>query len=561
MKVLGLPKSTRNMSFLQFCVICLLSVTFGHETDPRGNPAISQDFQAARTLGEPWPQPQQYIKSTSYMIVKTDTFKFISNSQDCSILNKALKRYLQLLFSTKCAASSFQKQVKATKWMDKENLSGYLYNISVKINVCEEWPHMNMDEQYLLKINTADEPGKGLLFANSVWGALRGLETLSHIIYQNSNNEFLINSTFILDYPRFSYRGILLDTSRHFIPVHILLQNLDAMAMNKMNVFHWHIVDDQSFPYVSSRFPDLSEKGAFNPTTHIYSLSDVAHIIQYARERGIRVLPEFDTPGHTQSWGKGQPGLLTSCYDKGVPDGTFGPINPILDSSYKFLSSFFAEVAKLFPDSYIHLGGDEVSFSCWQSNPNITSFMKQHGFVSNYSKLEEYYMTRLVKIVQDLKKSYIVWQEVFDNNVKIKSDTVIHVWKSGQESELQNVTAAGYNALLSTCWYLNYINYGNDWPSYYKCDPQAFNGTAQQKKLVLGGEACMWGEYVDGTNAISRTWPRASAVAERLWSSQSLTSADDAEPRLEEQRCRMMKRGLKVEPVNGPGFCECDHLV
>lgn len=555
------------MKLLLFLCFHVLPLIFAHNFDPSDRPQRNQQLQISPTIGMPWPLPQQYVIYKSYMAFKPDNFKFITNDDNCTILKNAIKRYEQLMFLDKCLSQDniyiekdnlFKQQRKFSNFAKDDN---YLYNISVKINKCEEWPHMNMDEQYLLKINSPDIPGQGLLYSNTVWGALRGLETLSQIIYQNSNGMFIVNSTFILDYPRFSHRGVLLDTSRHFIPVNILLQNLDAMAQNKMNVFHWHIVDDQSFPYVSKLYPNLSTKGAFNPKTHIYSLNDVANVINYARERGIRVLPEFDTPGHTLSWGKGQPNLLTPCFNKGVSDGTFGPIDPTVESSYNFLSSFFAEVAKIFPDSYVHLGGDEVSFDCWKSNPNITAFMKKHKFGSDYSKLEEYYESRLLEIISKLKKSYIVWQEVFDNKVKVKPDTVIHVWKNPQSEEMARVTAAGFNSLLSTCWYLNYINYGSDWSSFYLCDPYAFNGTEKQKKLVLGGEACMWGEYVDGVNVMSRTWPRASAVAERLWSSINITNVETAIPRLEEHRCRMLQRGLKVEPVNGPGFCKCDYVT
>lgn len=508
-----------------------------------------------KTRGQPWPMPQQYSPSPTVLTLSPH-FQFTVSGKDCDILRSAINRYEKII-----RYHLGQKKIKIAQddhpFVVRFSSTTMLSELRVDLmSECEQWPYLGMDESYDLAVTLAGS----LLNSKSIWGILRGLETFSQLIYTGDDGTQQLNETRMHDYPLFSHRGVMLDTSRHFVHKDILLKNLAAMAYDKFNVFHWHIVDDQSFPYQSAMFPELSNKGAYDPVTHIYTQEDIAEIIEFARMRGIRVIPEFDTPGHSESWGHGQPGLLTPCCDKsGSFDGSYGPIDPSRNSTFSFLTQFVKELTTVFKDHYLHLGGDEVSFSCWKSNPNITAFMKNMSLGTDYAKLESYYIQNLLNIVASYKAGYVVWQEVFDNHVSIKSDTVVHVWKGGYQKEMSEVTAAGYHALLSSPWYLNYISYGHDWTKYYSVDPLNFNGTEAQKSLVLGGEVCLWGEYVDGTNLRSRLWPRASAVAERLWSSVKQPDSNSAGPRLEEHRCRLISRGVPAEPVNGPGFCEYEY--
>ncbi|XP_077869996.1 beta-hexosaminidase subunit alpha-like [Saccoglossus kowalevskii] len=341
-----------------------------------------------------------------------------------------------------------------------------------------------MTESYELVI--AD--GEASLMALEIWGALRGLETFSQMVYQlddDNDGEYYINASYVTDFPRFGYRGFMLDTCRHYMPLDTILKHLDAMAYNKFNVFHWHIVDDQAFPYQSIKFPAMSEKGAYHPVNKIYTQDDVAFVVEYARLRGIRVIPEFDTPGHTYSWGKGIPNLLTECwivYDK---HADFGPIHPIVNSSYEFLEDLFGEIVNVFPDRFVHLGADEVSYACWESNPDVQLFMEQRGWSdSEYNKLEEYYQNRLFDIIIGLGSRFIIWQDPIDNNVTVSNMTVVEVWKDTSlwyklppyRDGLEKVTKLGLKAVLSACFYLNYIDYGPDWERFYLCEPTDFNG-------------------------------------------------------------------------------------
>uniref|UniRef100_A0A8B9KY60 Beta-hexosaminidase n=1 Tax=Astyanax mexicanus TaxID=7994 RepID=A0A8B9KY60_ASTMX len=460
-----------------------------------------------------WPLPQKIQISGAAFQLSSAGFQIThakgsTAGPSCSLLQNAFRRYFDYIFGNARKQGKNQQKVFDSELQELQVL------LTAKDPECDGYPNLKTDESYQLEV---DQPASVLKAAN-VWGALRGLETFSQLVYED-------------DY------------------------GAEAMAMNKFNVFHWHIVDDNSFPFLSRTFPDLSQRGAFHPYTHVYTPSDVKMVIEFARMRGIRVVAEFDTPGHTQSWGKGQPDLLTPCFSGSSPTGTFGPVNPILNSTYDFMTRFFKEVSTVFPDAYIHLGGDEVDFSCWKSNPDIQKFMDQQGFGQDYKKLESYYIQRLLDIVNATNKGYMVWQEVFDNGVKLKGDTVVEVWMNNNvDGELQKVTGSGFTTILSAPWYLDYVSYGQDWQKYYKVEPLSFQGTAEQKKLVIGGEACLWGEYVDGTNLTPRLWPRASAVGERLWSDENVKDINSAYNRLAKHRCRMVQRGIPAEPLY-IGFC------
>lgn len=505
--------------------------------------------------GSLWPLPQKVQISEVSFKLTSSGFRIVDAKEStagpsCSLLQDAYRRYFEYLFGI---ARRQQQQSKSRRAGGPAELTELQVWITSPDSDCDAYPSVTSDESYEL---TVDQP-YAVIKAPKVWGALHGLETFSQLVYEDEYGAKSINSTTISDFPRFAHRGILLDTSRHFLPIKVILANLETMAMNKINVFHWHIVDDPSFPYLSRTFPQLSQQGAYHPYTHVYTPADVKMVIEFARLRGIRVIPEFDTPGHTQSWGKGQADLLTPCYSGSKPSGTFGPVNPILNTTYDFMAQFFKEISAVFPDAYVHLGGDEVDFTCWKSNPDIQKFMEQQGFGQDYSKLESFYIQRLLDIVASTKKGYMIWQEVFDNGVKLKPDTLIHVWKGNQQqyqNEMAKVTGSGYQTLLSTPWYLNRISYGQDWQGHYRADPQDFKGTEAQKKLVIGGEACLWGEYVDSTNLTPRLWPRASAVAERLWSAKDVTDINDAFDRLSAHRCRMVDRGIPAEPLFS-SFC------
>ncbi|XP_013787254.1 beta-hexosaminidase subunit beta-like [Limulus polyphemus] len=236
-------------------------------------------------------------------------------------------------------------------------------------------------------------------------------------------------------------------------------------------------------------------------------------------------------------------------------------LNPIQNYTYDFFNEFFKEVKDVFKDEYIHLGMDEVYPGCWKSNPDIKDFMERNG-MTKISEVEQYYVDRTLANVKSMGYKYMIWQDPIDNGVKAAEDTIVQVWKDKYlDSKLdywynyiKDIAAKNYSMVLSAPWYLNYISYGQSWKKYYEADPRGFTGTEEQKDLVIGGEACMWGEYVDGTNIIPRLWPSASAVGERLWSREDVTDVESAKFRLDEQRCRMLRRGIPTQPILN-GYC------
>ena len=277
--------------------------------------------------------------------------------------------------------------------------------------------------------------GVVIVTAVSVYGAMRGLETLSQLIRVDAVNarglatHRSIPELLVRDAPRFGYRSFMIDTARHFLPVATIFTIIDALAYAKFNLLHWHIVDGQAFPFASTAHPCLAA-GAFD-VRHRYSAADVQHIIDFARARGVRVVPEFDSPGHTfPSWGVGCAHLLTQCFDSsGAPSG-FGPLNPTDAATQQFVSALYTEIAATFHDDYLHVGGDEVSFDCWKSNPAVQKWMRARNW-TDFALLEQYYLQHVVDTVQSLKRHAVVWQDVFVNGVALnRSSVVIDVWRS-----------------------------------------------------------------------------------------------------------------------------------
>jgi len=386
------------------------------------------------------------------------------------------------------------------------------------------------DETYELTVT-----GSGAkLSAPTTLGALHGLQTFLQLV-QITSTGFAAPAVTIKDQPRFPWRGMLIDVSRHFIPLDVLKRNLDGMAAVKMNVLHWHLSDDQGFRVESKVFPQLQGMGSDGL---YYTQEEIRDFIAYAHDRGIRVVPEFDMPGHSRSWVIGYPDLASGpgpfTLESGDPI-----IDPTRESTYKFLEKFIAEMAKLFPDAYFHIGGDEVDGKQWDANPKIQEFIHAHG-MKNDQDLQAYFNQRLEKIVAKNHKVMVGWDEILHPD--LPKNIVVQSWR-GQAS-LATAAQQGYRGLLSYGYYLDLM-----WPAarHYSIDPMsgaAANLTPEQKALILGGESCQWAEWVTPENVDSHIWPRNAAIAERLWSPQETVDASSMYRRMRAVSLELESLGL-----------------
>ncbi len=373
-----------------------------------------------------------------------------------------------------------------------------------------------LDEDESYKLTVADSGAK--LTAPTTLGILRGLQTFLQLV-QITPTGFAAPAVTINDQPRFPWRGLLIDVSRHFIPIDVLKRNIDGMAAVKMNVLHWHLSDDQGFRVESKRFPKLTQAGSDGM---FYTQDEIRDFIAYAHDRGIRVMPEFDMPGHSRSWFLGYPELSSGAGPYTLEGGGIDPImDPTRESTYKFLEKFIAEMAKLFPDPYFHIGGDEVDGKQWDANPKIQEFIKTHGMKNNQD-LQAYFNQRLEKIVAKNHKTMVGWDEILHPD--LPKTVIVQSWR-GQAS-LAAAAKQGYRGLLSYGYYLDLM-----WPAarHYAVDPMtmtttdaAASLTPQEKSLILGGESCQWAEWVTPENMDSHIWPRNAVIAERLWSPQEV---------------------------------------
>lgn len=392
---------------------------------------------------------------------------------------------------------------------------------------------INEDESYYLSISSSSV----MLKAQTTFGVMRGLETILQMLSSDEQGYYLTGAR-ITDEPRFTWRGLMIDVCRHWMPMDVIKRNIDAMAAVKLNVLHLHLSEDQGFRIESKKYPQLHLLGSDGD---YFTQEEIKDIIRYAAARGIRVYPEFDVPGHTTAWFVAFPELASAPGPYKIERnwGVFDPtMNPTIERTYEVLDTLFTEMAALFPDEYFHIGGDENNGKQWNANEDIQKFMKEKGIKDNH-ELQAMFNKRILQILTRNGKKMIGWDEIFQP--ELPKDIVIHSWRGVKY--LFESARKGYMGILSNGYYIDLIQPAE---FHYLNDPAPVDSvlTAEERARILGGEVTSWSELVTPETIDSRIWPRTIAIAERLWSPGTLRDVESMYKRMEYISYQLEETGI-----------------
>ncbi|NHN88948.1 family 20 glycosylhydrolase [Acetobacter sp. LMG 1627] len=423
----------------------------------------------------------------------------------------------------------------------------------------KDWLSLDQKENYRLTI-TGD---KVRLEADGPAGILHAFATLLQLA-RTTPDGVVFPDIRISDSPRFRWRGLMIDVSRHFMSIPALHRQIDAMELTKLNVLHLHLNDGAAFRVESHVFPQLQAVSAHG---QYYTQAQIRELVRYAADRGIRVVPEFDVPGHALAILEAYPDLAAeplpsanaACTGSSACIAGGNANNPALDptnpNTLIFVEKLFAEMGTLFPDKYFHAGGDEVVASQWTRNPRIMAAMKDGGYADS-SALQGAFTARVQAFLAGQGKTVIGWDEVL--SAPVPKNVVAEVWRASKW--IGTATQAGHPVIVSSGYYLDLLRPARE---HYQVDPYDVKATGlfgeeldyahsthfrladafaldpgmspltgTQENLVLGGEAALWTEVVSKPMLDQRLWPRAAVLAERFWSPASVRDISDMERRL-----------------------------
>ena len=417
------------------------------------------------------------------------------------------------------------------------------------------YPSLSTDESYTLTLDW----GNWILTASNYYGFLRGFESFVQLLEplrDAPHYSFKYIPLTINDAPELPYRGLMIDTARHFISKETLKHVLDGMLFHKLNVFHWHLTDEESFPLQLRNIPLITQYGAYS-AEEVFSRADIAEVVEYARMRGIRVIPEVDSPAHSLSWSFSAEyaEIAMKCFNWADYNGQ---LDPTLDKTYEVVGSILDDLHEYFPDEVVHMGGDECNFNCWTNTPSIKAFMDANGITTGV-QLQQYYKDKQRSLMKPSHKA-MYW--VNDANFQYNEEDIFQYWSDKNSySLIQNFT----NKIVFSNYDYFYMDlgYGNvfgdsswapfvTWKKIYSFNTYP---AGIDKSRVLGGELPLWSEVnMDGTMD-NHLWSRSTAFAERFWnpsinSEMAPANIRDFAGRAYVNEKRLIKRGFKPSPLS-----------
>lgn len=429
----------------------------------------------------------------------------------------------------------------------------------------------NKPEMYFLNVKNHQI----LIKAKDVPGIIHGIETLMQLLPLTNSQNASLPPLEIMDYPRFKYRGMHLDVSRHFFPVEYIKKYIDYLTFHKFNTFHWHLTDDQGWRIEIKGYPKLTSVGAWRDSTLIgnlrnkparfdgmryggfYTQEEIKNIVKYAAIRGISVIPEIDIPGHSRSAIASYAEFSTNpdtTFDVGTKWGLYNHENNVLapnEKTFAFLKTVFTQIADLFPSPYIHIGGDECSKMWWKADPKSQLFMKEHG-LQDETALQNYFVEQVIEDLKEKGKKVIGWDEILEGGPD--TSAVIMNWrgikaavKAVKEHHYVIMSPSGYTYLnfsqtkkedsLTAGGYLPLEKVYNFEPVPAELDSleKASNTPGLLTKYILGAQGNMWTEYITNKAKLEyMLFPRMTALSEALWTPEKEKNYADFKRRIME---------------------------
>jgi len=377
-------------------------------------------------------------------------------------------------------------------------------------------------EEFYLNVSTKELK----ITASTPEGIMRGIQTLRQLLplgFEKNGGSAKIQCLQIHDFPKFRWRGMLLDCCRHFMEKEFVMRYIDLLTYHKMNVLHWHITEDQGWRIEIDKYPNLTKNGAWRTEKDgsvyggFYTKEEIKEIIEYASERHITVVPEIEFPGHSVAAISSYPFL--SCTGKNIDVGTqWGVYKDIYcagnDSVFTFMEDVLTEVMELFPSEYIHIGGDEAPKFRWENCDKCQKRIIDENLHDEH-ELQSYFITRIEKFLNENGRKLIGWDEILEGG--LAPSATVQSWR-GEEGGIA-AAKSGHDAIMSPTSHC-YFDYGLDATDmeevyFYNPIPEELN--AQQAKHILGGECNMWTERAPQETIDSKVFPRILAISEVLW--------------------------------------------